>query len=264
MGSTKIEAPSTPAPESTAEQLDAWVENLPTIYETQLQYEPLLMEQQLGLQKDFASELLGQYLSQQQEYAPQLMELDYQLQQQYAPEMARLMAETNAELYPETVALQEQLAAQASEGMQSDVPEWMVKQYQDSVLGQLGENARSGVGADSVARGLIDLNQQYKNYYRDLGLSVTGRSPLVSAGAVNAPQVQTPQYGGMNWTTGYNPQAEMGGYAQTYSPYVGAYASMYNSNAGLAASNNQMMGNIIGGALGGFGTFAGQRWGRKK
>jgi len=44
---------------------------------------------------------------------------------------------------------------------------------------------------------------------------------------------------------------------QGYGSYAGLYGNMYNANARLAESENAMMGDIIGGAIGGFGSIMG-------
>jgi len=58
------------------------------------------------------------------------------------------------------------LAVKSLKGMQD--------QYRSDLLGQLGSNANSGIGADYVSRNLINQQQQYQQYYQNLGLSLPG------------------------------------------------------------------------------------------
>ena len=66
MGGGSVEQPSTPPAPSGAEAVEAWAEQLPNIYQTQLQYEPLMLQQQLDMQQQFAEPLMESYLKLQQ------------------------------------------------------------------------------------------------------------------------------------------------------------------------------------------------------
>jgi hypothetical protein len=57
----------------------------------------------------------------------------------------------------------------------------MKQQYQSDLRAQLGTNAASGIGADYVSRNMLNQQQQYQQYYQNLGLSLAGRQPLVNA-----------------------------------------------------------------------------------
>lgn len=282
MGSTKISSPSTPPAPSGADAVNAWAAQLPSIYATQLQYEPQLLQQQLAMQNAYATPILNQQMALEAQYQPQIMERQMQLQQQYQPQMLRQEYDLQKEympkmaqaqyditnqLYPETAGLQEQLATKASQGMNSQVPTWMQDQYRSNMNAQLGTNAGSPIGADYMSRGLLQQQQDWQNYYNNLGLSVTGRQPLTQPNAINTPQVNTPQintpqYQGTNWTQSWNPTNTWQNMNQGYGSYSSAYANMYGSNQQAAASRNQMIGSIVGGLGSAAGAMSSKRFKR--
>lgn len=149
--STQVYQPPAPPQPTTGDAVNAWVKAMPQVYEMQMKYAPLEAQQQVDMLK------------------------------QYGTEAAQAYKAANDALYPETAALQEQLATQASEGMQSGVPDWMKEQYRNELRAQVGDNALAGSGADYISRGMLQQAQDYQNYYRNLGLSVAGRQPLAQA-----------------------------------------------------------------------------------
>ena len=217
MGSTQIQQPNPPAAPTTAESIKAWTESMPTVFAEQQRQAPLQAQQQV------------------------------ELAQQYAAPMGQAMQQAQSAMYPETSALQEQMAGQAAEGMQAEMPSWMQEQYRDTYASNLGSNIGSGIGADYQSTGMLQAQQGYQDYYRNLGLSLAGRQPLASP--------QTPQTG--QYSQNYNPQDVMGYNATNYGNYAGLYGSMYGANAQAAAADTaaryDMMGQIGGGAMGGIG-----------
>ncbi len=214
MGSTKIETPSAPAAPTTAESVQAWVDALPQIYQTQMQYAPLQAQQQVSLA------------------------------QQYAAPLGQAQLAAQQAMYPQTTALQEKLATAASQGMDSGLPDWAKQTYQDTFRAQLGENALSGVGADYMSRGMMQQEKDWRDYYNNLGLSVAGRQPLSSPG-----QAQTSDY-----MSQFTPNSVMGYNAQNYGNYSNTYANMYGTNQQAQSSSNDMWSKIIGSGMGAFGT----------
>ena len=217
MGSTEIQQPTAPAAPSTAESIQAWTDSMPAVFAEQQRQAPLQAQQSV------------------------------ELAQQYAAPMGQAMQQAQSAMYPETSALQEQMAGQAAEGMQAEMPSWMQEQYRDTYASNLGSNIGSGIGADYQSTGMLQAQQGYQDYYRNLGLSLAGRQPLASP--------QTPQTG--QYSQNYNPQDVMGYNATNYGNYAGLYGSMYGANANVTASKNDMMGQIVGGAMGGLGSWAG-------
>lgn len=206
-GGTNIEAPTQP---STADAVNAWVNSMPQVYSTQMQYAPLQAQQAV----DLANQYAGQY--------------------------GQAMQKAQAGMYPETSKLQEQLATQAGQGMQSDVPDWMKQQYKSNVNAQLGSNVASPIGADYMSRGLLQQQQDWKQYYNNLALSTAGRQPLTSAA--------TPATS--DYMSGYTPQSVMGFTSNTY----GTAGNIYGSQLQSQAANNASMMNLFGSGIGAAGS----------
>jgi hypothetical protein len=213
-GDTNIEQPQQP---STGQSVSEWAQNLPQIYQTQMQYAPL----QAAMQVQLANQYAGQY--------------------------GQAMQKAQQGLYPETSKLQEQLATQASQGMNSNMPDWMKQQYQSNMNAQLGTNVNAPVGADYASRGLMQQQEDWRRYYQNLGLTTAGRQPLTMA---NTP-------GTSDYMSNFTPNAVMSSNNQNY----GTSASMYNAQLqypGMATPLGQTM-NAVGqwGQLGGLGAQAG-------
>lgn len=210
-GSTKVVQPAAaPAPPSVAQSAQDYVNSLPQIYAAELQYNPLYAQQ------------------------------DYDLAAQYAPMYAELARSAEAGAYPYTAGLQEQLAKQASEGINSPLPDYLKTQYQDMLRSEIGDNAGSGIGADYVSTNLLNLGKSYQDYYRDLGLSVTNRLPLTQTG--------NPAF--RNAGAGYDYGATSGFQASGYGNYAGAYANIANSANQANASNYKSKLGLIGTGIG--------------
>lgn len=220
MGSkTVVQNPTPPAAPTTAQSVDDYVANLPKMYQAELDYNPKYAEQ------------------------------EFQLAQQYYPEYTKLMQQSEASIYPETAALQENLAKQAREGMGAAVPESMRAAYLDQLRANLGTNIGSPIAADYTSRGLLNLQKEYNDYYRDLGLSITNRLPLR--------QTATPGFKSAG--EGYNFGQTSNNMMQGYGAYSNAYSSMYGVNAGVAQANTNRPWQLAGAGLGAAGAFLGAR-----
>jgi hypothetical protein len=149
-------------------------------------------------------------------------------------------------MYPETSAIQEQLASQSLSGMQSNVPDWMRSEYLSGVNANLGTNVGSGIGADYVSRGMMQQQQDWQNYYRDLGLSTAGRQPLA--------QPSNPGYS--NYASTFTPSAVAGANNSNYGNYMNAYSSMYGANAQLSGQQGANTSSMISSGIGAVGTIA--------
>ena len=217
MGGTSVQQPSPPAAPTTGESMADWVKYSPQVFAEQQRQAPLQAQQQVDLA------------------------------QQYAGQYGTAMRDAQQAMYPETAALQEQMAGQASAGMQAEMPDWQKEEYRSGMAANLGSNVGSGMGADYMSTGMLQAQQGYQNYYRNLGLSLAGRQQLASP--------QTPQTG--QYSQQFTPQSVMSNAQQGYSSYAGLYGSMYDANAQMGASQNQMWGQIGGGAMGGLGSWAG-------
>jgi len=143
--------PQAPSQPSTADAVNAWIQGMPQVYQTQMEYAPKQAAQAVELAKT------------------------------YAQPYGEAMKTAQEALYPGTSAIQEKLANQALTGMDSTIPDWMKQQYQSNVNANLGTNVGSGMSADYVSRGLLEQQKGWNDYYRNLGLSVSGRQPLTQA-----------------------------------------------------------------------------------
>lgn len=209
-GGVEADAPQKP---TTGQSIKDWASALPQIYQSQLQYNPLQAQQQV------------------------------QLAQQYALPLSQAYQSVQSSLYPKTTALQEGLADQATQGINSQVPDWMKQAYQSNVNAQLGQNAGSPIGADYMSRGLLQQQQDWQNYYRNLGLQVTSRQPLT--------QAQGPQT--TDYLSQFTPNNVMNFNQQGY----GTAANIYGNQLGYNTANNQLNQKYIGMGLNTAGAFAG-------
>jgi len=93
MGSkTEVHQPTAPPFDpggATRETVEAYVENLPKIFQAQLEFGPQFTGQQVALQRQFAPELAQQSFDLQQQFAPQLAQQQQDIQRQFEPEAFR-------------------------------------------------------------------------------------------------------------------------------------------------------------------------------
>ena len=189
-GGSKTITSSAPAPQTTAESMADYVDSLPALYDAQMEYEPQLVQQQL------------------------------ELLQQYGTQFGEATKATQESLYPETSAIQEQLANQALDGSQQGLTDEEMQQYRDLYAAELGTNAGSGVGANYMGSSLVQANQQRKDYYRNLGLSLAGRQPLAQGGVT----------GQANWMQQYQPNQALQNNAQNYGNYASSFDTAYQAS----------------------------------
>lgn len=220
MGSTKISQPSVPAAPTTAQSMKEYVENYPALWNMQMQY------------------------------APQEAALQVALAQQYAQPMGEALKESQEAMYPTETAITEQAGQQALEGMQSqELPDWAKQKYLDEYRANLGTNVGSGIGADYTSRNLLEQGKNWQDYYRNLGLSISGKQPVYSAQPV----------GYTNQMSAYTPQSVLNYNAQNYGNYSNAYSSMYGANAQMAGTRYNSMMNLFGAGIGAGGAM-GAAW----
>lgn len=211
-GGTQVYTPAA-APAPTASQSAAeYAAALPTILEAQLKYQPQFDQAQFD-----SAQTLG-------------------------PQYAALLDQINRQTNPNTANLQETLAGQALQGATAtQIPDYMRKQYQDTLNAQLGTNANAPIGADYVSRGLIGQAEGYRQYYQNLGLSLAGRQPLASGAGV--PQSNFDVAGNTNANYG-NAIAAYGAYNNATRPittqqgtpnWIGALGAVGGAMGGLGA-----------------------------
>lgn len=184
MGSTKISAPATPAAPTTAQNMKDYVDNLPALYNAQLQYSPLFNQQA------------------------------YDQTATYAP----LMKQLQDSLYPQTSALPEKLAGIASQGASGGLSDSQKAAYQDQFRAELGNQVGSGMGADYVSRNMQNQQFEQQKYYQNMGLSVAGFQPLTQSSGYQ--QAYTPS---STYTYGQVAGDNMSGYNAYSSAYSSMY-----------------------------------------
>jgi len=198
MGSTKIQQPSVPAAPSVSSSMADYVQNYPQLF------------------------------SLMQQYAPQEAQMNVDLAQQYAQPMGEAYKTAQEAMYPQETAITNTLNNQVQQGLDSQAPDWMRSEYLNNVNSMLGPNAGSPIGADYASRGLMQMNKDYGDYYRNLGLSITGRQPIA--------QASTPNY--TNQMSNYTPQGVMNYNSSNYGSNLSGYSSMYGTNANFATQNS--------------------------
>lgn len=165
----------------------------------------------------------------------------YQAQEQYALPEAQAQQSAMQQLYPQLSQLPENLATQANQGMQSGIPAWMSQQYTSDMNGALGSNAGSPIGQDYVSRGLLQQNQNWRQYYQSLASGLTGLQGVAQPN--------------LNYMQGFTPNSVMQGMNQNY----GTSGNIYGSNLGYQSAQNsamlQMIGSGVGAAGSAYGTY---------
>ena len=217
-GSSSMPEQPTPPPQPTAAESTAqWVESMPDVFAEQQRQNPLAAQQSL------------------------------ELMEQYGVPLAQAYRATENAANPQAASLQNQLSAQASEGMSADTPQWMQDEYLSNSAAQLGTNIGSPIAADYQSTGMMKQKMDYQNYYRDMGLSISGRQP-VGKGATGQ---------NVDYTAGYTPGSVMDFNSSTYAPYASAYSGMYGANANLMGQQAMAHGEMVGGAIAGGGAILG-------
>lgn len=219
-GETTIVQPSAPAAPSITSSISDYIANYPALF---------------ALQK---------------QYAPQEAQMQLDLATQYAGQLGAANKAAQDAMYPGETAITNKLNEQVLSGIGSEVPAWQQQQYRSDLNAQLGENAMSGVGADYVSRGMAQQKQDWQNYYRNLGLSITNRQPVYSAG-----QTQT-----NNVLGNYTPQGVMNYNSSNYGTAANIYgtqAGMYNNARNNSLTSNGQMMNLFGSGIGAMGTMGG-------
>ena len=181
---------SAPASPTLSGTVSDWASQLPQIYQAQLQYSPLLAQQQVDLASKYVLPLAQQYYNAQKA------------------------------MYPGTVGLQESLAAQAQTGMGQGLSDAEKAQYRSDLAAQLGTNVGSGIGSDYMSRNMLMQQQNRQDYWRNLALSTAGRQPLTQASGVSTP----------DYMSNFTPTSAMNYAGQNYGNYANAYTNMYSAN----------------------------------
>lgn len=211
-----VQAAAPPAPPSVSSNISDFIANYPRLVELDAQYGPRLAQQQL--------DQLNQYGSQ----------------------FAQSSADIAKQLSPYTYGLQEQLAKEASDGLQAGVPDNLRNEYLNQLRAELGPNAGSPIGGDYVSSNLLRLSEDYKNNFRNIGLSLSGRLPINQYGQQG---VQMGAGGAGQISGGFTPNSVLDYTAGTYGPYASASMQGYGRKAGGFNAGNALAGAGLAASL---------------
>lgn len=173
----------------------------------------------------------------QMKYAPLQAQQAVDLAQQYATPYGEAYLAAQKAMYPEEYAMRDKLSSMALERMDAGMPDWMRDQYRDMYSSNLGSNAGSPIGADYLSTNMLNANNEYQNYYQNLALSLSGSQPIF--------QAQTPQTS--DYMSGFTPNAMMSYMANNVT------TTGSQSKSGMPDWLGQMLGQGIGGLMGGIG-----------
>jgi len=181
MGSTSISAPATPPAPSTADAVKAYTENMPAMYQNQLEWQPKLAAQDVAMLEQYLPQVTALSQQLQSQYAPQQAAEQWQLQQQYAPLLAAQQQQLQQQYQPEAYGAKqalggqmtpEYLAGQGAFNVAQDptlqamtnmvTPEWMT-----------GYSAQEAPGMQAARE---RLQQQARGAWADRGLAQSGMS----------------------------------------------------------------------------------------
>jgi len=150
-GKTEIQqAPTTPAPSAS--------ETAGDIYKARLQFDPLVAQQEMDIQQQFAPQQADLYNALYQQFAPGLAQTATNIQQQQMPQLQALQAQ----LFPQQSQIIEAGAGQALQGLQSPALGQLQQAAQQSALGQvqqpqspllqaLGQQAQAGLTPTGIS-----------------------------------------------------------------------------------------------------------------
>ena len=166
-------------------------------------------------------------------------------QMEYMPIFARETKALQEEFYPTTAALQENIAGQATRGMEQSLSDTEKDFYRDQFSSGLGTNAGSPMGSDYMSRNMLMAQQGREDYWRNVGSTMAGRQPLSQAPSIGQFQ------GGFTPGAGLQNSAQMFG---SQANIFGSQAGMFNqSQASATAERGQsmnFMSDMIGGGMG--------------
>lgn len=254
----------------------------------QEQYAPLLAAQQQQLQQQYepgsynalqnlGSQMTPEYLSGQGAYNPAQSDMFNQMSSMMTPDWMTGYSAQNA---PGMDAARDRIVQQArsawadrglaTSGMSAEDEARMVSEFefpyalQQEALTQQTLAQRQGMGLTAAQTQLANDQNAWQNYYAELGrrqnvgLSLAGRYNTPTQQTVSTPQVGIANYQTPNVMSGYSFPQVQNSMMSGYGNYSSTYGNMYNTNAQMQQSQNSLYGNMIGGALGAFGSFLGR------
>lgn len=186
-------------------------------------------------------DILPQLLQAETQFGPQFAQQMLDLQTQFSPQFAQLYQRIQDQMQPGLSNLNQTLIGQAQQGLNEPVPSSLRNQFVSNFNAELGPNVNAPIGVSERNLGLMNLQEDWKRYYQNLSLGLTGRMPVPQAGPVNT---FSPS-GGFNFGNAAT-FAQQG-----YGPYVGAYSSALQPYAPSQRGGGFSWGGAAGGAAGG-------------
>ena len=152
MGSSPtIVNPTPPAPVSAGQSAAEFAAALPSILQAQLEFQP-----------EFDRATFESF----QELSPQFAQVSQDVLEQFSPQQA---------------ALPEALAEQALVGSEQGLPDELREEFKDTFKSLVGSNVESGIGADFVARNLLEQDLAFRQFNQNLALSLQNKVPITTA-----------------------------------------------------------------------------------
>jgi len=152
--------------------------------------------------------------------------------EQYLPREMMAQVKAQEQAYPEETAMKQQLMGQISEGMGAEPPDWYQSKYQDYYKSLLGENVKSGIGADYYSTGMMEQNKNWGDYWRNLAASFAGAQPVYQAN---------------NMASQFTPGQVMSNNMAGYQSYLPAWSQQSQQNWMTPFMYMQGAGNVLSG-----------------
>lgn len=167
-GGQKLVQSTPPAAPTAGQSAAEYAAALPQILQAQLQYQPAFDQQALDSFR---------------ELGPQYAQISRDVLNQYSPNLA---------------ALDETLAKQALDMSQNGLSQSAQDMFKNQFKSLVGDQANSGIGANFIAKNLLQQNLAYQSEGRNLGLSLQGKVPIsqpYSQPSFNVAQGFAPAFG---------------------------------------------------------------------
>lgn len=130
--------------------------------------------------KEYAA-ALPEILAAQLQYQPQFDAATFRSFQELAPQYAQVSQDVLNQFSPNQAALGEELAAQALQRSQEGLTTAEEDMFKNTFKSLVGNQVNAPIGADWIAKNLLEQDMAAKQYGQNLGLSLSGKVPLSTA-----------------------------------------------------------------------------------
>ena len=236
--------PAAPTPQETSAQaIQAQIDAIPKMLSAQKQYGGQFTELDLENLKKFGPQ-----------YAQEGLNLSKQFGEQYSEQMLKEQDILDPSRSAGSRALAEFLG-EGPEGLSEDEVRYL-EQSARSAAASRGL-VDSGFSAKDEINRMFGARQALKDRFLNVALSASGRLPAAQSGGstINPGNYSTGQLvQNVSPTEIFGAQASNNAMA---SSIFGTQSNIYGTQAALRGQNMQLVGDIVGGIAGGFGSFAG-------